>query len=87
MAVSTLINKQVARIVLTHPAVGEAPGHLPAAAGRSIASAPYDALFDMLDRARQLLERNVISRAHRAMRGRTLNDGFIIDEGRTHARQ
>src|SRR5271165_1850035 len=86
MAVSALINKQVARIILTRPAVeaGERLGFLPGTLQEKIdpyLRPLYDALFDMLEgeRVEKLLERNVIEVAPIAfMRGRTLNDSFII---------
>jgi phosphate starvation-inducible PhoH-like protein len=86
MAISALINKQVARIVLTRPAVeaGERLGFLPGTLQEKVdpyLRPLYDALYDMLDseRVEKLLERNVIEVAPIAfMRGRTLNDSFII---------
>ena len=90
MAVSALINKQVSRIILTRPAVeaGERLGFLPGTLQEKVdpyLRPLYDALFDMLDseRVEKLLEKNVIEVAPIAfMRGRTLNDSFIIlDEG------
>src|ERR1700674_2098232 len=86
MAVSALMNKQVARIVLTRPAVeaGERLGFLPGTLQEKVdpyLRPLYDALHDMLDseRVEKLLERNVIEVAPIAfMRGRTLNDSFII---------
>src|ERR1035438_3404849 len=86
MAISALINKQVARIILTRPAVeaGERLGFLPGTLQEKVAPylrPLYDALYDMLDseRVEKLLERNVIEVAPIAfMRGRTLNDSFII---------
>uniref|UniRef100_Q01P10 PhoH-like protein n=1 Tax=Solibacter usitatus (strain Ellin6076) TaxID=234267 RepID=Q01P10_SOLUE len=86
MAISALINKQVSRIVLTRPAVeaGERLGFLPGTLQEKIdpyLRPLYDALYDMLDseRVEKLLERNVIEVAPIAfMRGRTLNDSFII---------
>ena len=86
MAVSALLKREVARIVLTRPAVeaGERLGFLP---GDLMAKVdPYlrplfDALYDMLDPegAQRLLERATIEVAPLAfMRGRTLNDSFII---------
>src|SRR5947208_4094341 len=86
MAVSALINKQISRIVLTRPAVeaGERLGFLPGSLQEKIdpyLRPLYDALYDMLDseRVEKLLERNVIEVAPIAfMRGRTLNDSFII---------
>jgi phosphate starvation-inducible PhoH-like protein len=86
MGVSALINKQVARIILTRPAVeaGERLGFLPGTIQEKVdpyLRPLYDALYDMLEseRVEKLLERNVIEVAPIAfMRGRTLNDSFII---------
>src|SRR5262249_51258952 len=86
MGVSALLNKSVSRIVLTRPAVeaGERLGFLPGTLQEKVdpyLRPLYDALFDMLDaeRVEKLLERNVIEVAPIAfMRGRTLNDAFII---------
>jgi phosphate starvation-inducible PhoH-like protein len=86
MGVSALMNKQVARIILTRPAVeaGERLGFLPGTLQEKVdpyLRPLYDALYDMLDseRVEKLLERNVIEIAPIAfMRGRTLNDSFII---------
>ncbi len=86
MGISALMNKQVARIILTRPAVeaGERLGFLPGTLQEKVdpyLRPLYDALFDMLDseRVEKLLERNVIEVAPIAfMRGRTLNDSFII---------
>jgi phosphate starvation-inducible PhoH-like protein len=86
MAISALMNKQVARIILTRPAVeaGERLGFLPGTLQEKVdpyLRPLYDALFDMLEgeRVEKLLERNVIEVAPIAfMRGRTLNDSFII---------
>src|SRR5215468_9961954 len=86
MAVSALLNKQVSRIILTRPAVeaGERLGFLPGTLQEKVdpyLRPLYDALFDMLDQERveKLLERNIIEIAPIAfMRGRTLNDSFII---------
>jgi phosphate starvation-inducible PhoH-like protein len=86
MAVSALVNKQVSRIILTRPAVeaGERLGFLPGTLQEKIdpyLRPLYDALFDMLDseRVEKFLERNTIEVAPIAfMRGRTLNDSFII---------
>jgi phosphate starvation-inducible protein PhoH and related proteins len=86
MAVAALSRREVNRIVLTRPAVeaGERLGFLP---GDVMAKVdPYlrplfDALYDMLEpeRVNQYLERGVIEVAPLAfMRGRTLNDSFII---------
>jgi len=86
MAISALMSKQVARIILTRPAVeaGERLGFLPGTLQEKVdpyLRPLYDALYDMLDseRVEKLLERNVIEVAPIAfMRGRTLNDSFII---------
>ena len=86
MAVSAYLSKRVSRIVLTRPAVeaGEHLGFLPGTLQEKVdpyLRPLYDALFDMIDaeRVEKLLERNVIEIAPLAfMRGRTLNDCFII---------
>jgi len=86
MGISALMNKQVSRIILTRPAVeaGERLGFLPGTLQEKVdpyLRPLYDALYDMLDtdRVEKLLERNVIEVAPIAfMRGRTLNDSFII---------
>ncbi len=85
-AVSELLQKRVSRIVLTRPAVeaGEKLGFLPGDLYEKIN--PYlrplhDALFDMLEaeRVEQMIEQGMIEIAPLAyMRGRTLNDAFII---------
>src|SRR5215217_7530560 len=86
LAVAALHERQVARIILTRPAVeaGERLGFLP---GDLLAKVdPYlrplfDALYDMMDpdKANNLMERGTIEVAPLAfMRGRTLNDSFII---------
>ena len=81
MAVAALNRKEVGRILLTRPVVeaGENLGFLP---GSLTDIRPlYDALFDMMDpvRANKLLAEGVIEIAPLAfMRGRTLNDSFII---------
>lgn len=86
MAVAALKRKEVGRIILTRPIVeagenlGFLPGTLEEKADPYIRPL-YDALFDMTDmeRAQQLLESGVIEIAPLAfMRGRTLNDSFII---------
>src|SRR6201999_648301 len=86
MAVSALKEEKVRRIILTRPAVeaGEARGFLPGDLYEKIT--PYlrplhDALQDMLpaDEIQKNMERNVIEIAPLAyMRGRTLNNAFII---------
>src|SRR5579859_1086757 len=86
MAVSALNAKKVNRIILARPAVeaGERLGFLPGTLQEKVdpyLRPLYDALYDMLenDRVEKLLERNVIEVAPIAfMRGRTLNDSFII---------
>src|SRR2546423_6233153 len=86
MAVSALMAKRVSRIVLTRPAVeaGERLGFLPGTLQEKIdpyLRPLYDALYDMMDveKIGKLLERNTIEIAPLAfMRGRTLNDSFII---------
>ena len=86
MAVSALLAKRVSRIVLTRPAVeaGERLGFLPGTLQEKIdpyLRPLYDALYDMIeaDKIEKLLERNTIEVAPLAfMRGRTLNDSFII---------
>jgi phosphate starvation-inducible PhoH-like protein len=86
MGVSALMNKQVSRIILTRPAVeaGERLGFLPGTLQEKVdpyLRPLYDALYDMLEneRVEKLLEKNVIEVAPIAfMRGRTLNDSFII---------
>ena len=86
MAVSALLAKQVSRIILTRPAVeaGERLGFLPGTLQEKVdpyLRPLYDALYDMLegDKVEKLLERGVIEVAPLAfMRGRTLNDSFII---------
>jgi phosphate starvation-inducible PhoH-like protein len=86
MGISALMSKQVARIILTRPAVeaGERLGFLPGTLQEKVdpyLRPLYDALYDMLDgeRVEKLLERNAIEVAPIAfMRGRTLNDSFII---------
>src|SRR6266496_337118 len=86
MAISALINKQVNRIILARPAVeaGERLGFLPGTLQEKVdpyLRPLYDALFDMLDpeRVERYLEKNVIEIAPIAfMRGRTLNDSFVI---------
>jgi len=86
MAVSALSRKEVSRIILARPAVeaGEKLGYLPGdmyAKVNPYLRPLYDALFDMMDmeRANRLIERGEIEIAPLAfMRGRTLNDSFVI---------
>ena len=94
MALSAYYRKEVSRIVLTRPAIeaGEKLGYLPGTMYEKVnpyLRPLYDALYDMvdMDRAARLLERGVIEIAPLAfMRGRTLNDAFIIlDEAQNTA--
>ena len=86
MAVSALMKKEVSRIILARPAVeaGEKLGFLPGDIYEKVnpyLRPLYDALFDMMDmeRANRLIERGDIEIAPLAfMRGRTLNDSFVI---------
>ena len=86
MAVSYLMDRRVNRIVLTRPAVeaGEKLGFLPGDLVEKVnpyLRPVYDALYDMMefDKAQALIEKGVIEVAPLAfMRGRTLNDSFII---------
>src|SRR5215467_601306 len=86
MAVSALNNKKVSRIILARPAVeaGERLGFLPGTLQEKVdpyLRPLYDALYDLMDgeRVDRYLEKNVIEIAPIAfMRGRTLNDSFII---------
>ena len=86
MAVAALVNKQVNRIILARPAVeaGERLGFLPGTLQEKVdpyLRPLYDALYDLLDQEKvdRYLERNIIEIAPIAfMRGRTLNDSFII---------
>jgi len=85
-AVSFLLAKRVSRIILARPAVeaGEKLGFLPGDLQEKVnpyLRPLYDALYDMLemDRVERLLERGTIEVAPIAfMRGRTLNDAFVI---------
>jgi phosphate starvation-inducible PhoH-like protein len=86
MAVGAFFSKQVGRIILTRPAVeaGESLGFLPGTVSEKVD--PYfrplfDALYDMMDgeKLATLIEKGEIEVAPLAfMRGRTLNDSFII---------
>jgi len=86
MAIAALVSKRVNRIILARPAVeaGERLGFLPGTLQEKIdpyLRPLYDALYDMLDpdRVDRYLEKNVIEIAPIAfMRGRTLNDSFVI---------
>ncbi len=85
-AVNYLLAKKVSRIVLARPAVeaGEKLGFLPGDLQEKVnpyLRPLYDALYDMLEveKAERMLERGVIEVAPIAfMRGRTLNDAFVI---------
>ena len=85
-AVAFLVNKKVSRIILARPAVeaGEKLGFLPGDLQEKVnpyLRPLYDALYDMLDveRAERLIERGTVEVAPIAfMRGRTLNDAFVI---------
>jgi phosphate starvation-inducible PhoH-like protein len=86
MAIAALQQKECSRIILTRPAIeaGEKLGFLPGDMYEKVnpyLRPLYDALYDMLDidRARKLIERGLIEIAPIAfMRGRTLNDSFVI---------
>ena len=86
MAVAALTRREVSRIILARPAVeaGEKLGFLPGDMYAKInpyLRPLYDALYDMMDveRANRLIERGEIEIAPLAfMRGRTLNDSFVI---------
>jgi len=85
-AVNALEQQEVRRILLTRPAVeaGEKLGFLPGDLAQKVdpyLRPLYDALFEMLgfEKVEKLIERNIIEIAPLAyMRGRTLNDAFII---------
>src|SRR5436309_4904227 len=86
MAVAALVERRVKRIVLCRPAVeaGEKLGFLPGDLAEKVSPylrPLYDALHDLIDmdRAQDLLERGTVEVAPLAfMRGRTLNDSFVI---------
>ncbi|GAB6066462.1 PhoH family protein [Aquifex pyrophilus] len=86
MALQHLKEGKVNKIILTRPAVeaGEKLGFLPGTIAEKVhpyLTPLYDALYDMVDydKANYMLERNIIEIAPLAfMRGRTLNDAFII---------
>ncbi|MCS6873432.1 MAG: PhoH family protein [Pyrinomonadaceae bacterium] len=86
MAVKSLFQKKVSRIILTRPAVeaGEKLGFLPGDLQEKVdpyLRPLYDALFDLVDsdKITRMLEKQIIEIAPLAfMRGRTLNDAFII---------
>lgn len=94
MALSSFYKKEVSRIILTRPAIeaGEKLGYLPGTMYEKVnpyLKPLYDALYDMVDmeRAARLIEKGVIEIAPLAfMRGRTLNDAFVIlDEAQNTA--
>jgi phosphate starvation-inducible PhoH-like protein len=86
MAVAALNRHEVSRVILTRPAVeaGEKLGFLPGSMAEKVnpyLRPLYDALHDMMDfeKAARLMERGAIEVAPLAfMRGRTLNDSFVI---------
>lgn len=86
MAVASLMRKEVSRILLVRPAVeaGEKLGFLPGDIAEKVnpyLRPLYDALYDMLDftRGQELIEQGIVEVAPLAfMRGRTLNDAFVI---------
>ncbi len=95
-AVAALQNDEVQRIVLVRPAVeaGERLGFLPGDMAKKVdpyLRPLYDALYEMMgfERVATLMERNVIEVAPLAfMRGRTLNDAFVIlDEAQNTTRE
>jgi len=96
MAIAALNRHEVSRVVLTRPAVeaGERLGFLPGTMAEKVnpyLRPLYDALHDMMDfeKAARLVDRGVIEVAPLAfMRGRTLNDSFVIlDEAQNTTRE
>jgi phosphate starvation-inducible PhoH-like protein len=96
MAIASLNRREVARVVLTRPAVeaGEKLGFLPGDLAEKVnpyLRPLYDALNDMMhfDRVGRLMEKGIIEVAPLAfMRGRTLNDSFVIlDEAQNTTRE
>ena len=96
MAIAELMRGNCARMILTRPAVeaGEKLGFLPGDLAEKVnpyLRPLYDALHDMVDfdRARKMVERGTIEVAPLAfMRGRTLNDSFVIlDEAQNTTRE
>jgi phosphate starvation-inducible PhoH-like protein len=96
MAVRRLQDKQVRRIILSRPAVeaGENLGFLPGTLEEKVSPYMrplYDGLYDMLDgpKVQRMMEQGVIEVAPLAyMRGRTLNDAFVIlDEAQNTTRE
>ena len=95
-AVSYLLSKRISRIILARPAVeaGEKLGFLPGDLQEKVnpyLRPLYDALYDMMEveRAERLIERGTVEVAPIAfMRGRTLNDAFVIlDEAQNTTRE
>ena len=86
MAVQALENEEVSRLILTRPAVeaGEKLGFLPGDLAQKVdpyLRPVYDALYEMLgfDKVEKLITRHIIEVAPLAyMRGRTLNDAFVV---------
>jgi len=86
MGISFLLKKEVSRIVLVRPAVeaGEKLGFLPGDLAEKVnpyLRPLYDALFDMMafEKAQELIDKGIVEVAPLAfMRGRTLNDAFVI---------
>ncbi len=86
MAIKSYLRKEVGRIILARPAIeaGEKLGYLPGNLYEKVnpyLRPLYDALFDMMDveKANGLIDKGIIEIAPLAyMRGRTLNDSFII---------
>lgn len=86
MAIRSLKDREIGRVILTRPAVeaGEKLGYLPGTFYEKVdpyLRPLYDALYDMMevDQFRQLMNQGVIEVAPLAyMRGRTLNDSFVI---------
>ncbi|MBI4682941.1 MAG: PhoH family protein [Nitrospirae bacterium] len=86
MAISSLLQKEVSRIILARPAVeaGERLGFLPGDLYEKVnpyLRPLYDALYDMMEaeKAHRLIDQGIIEIAPLAfMRGRTLNDSFVI---------
>ncbi|TYP00027.1 phosphate starvation-inducible PhoH-like protein [Geothermobacter ehrlichii] len=86
MAVASLTRKEVSRIILVRPAVeaGEKLGFLPGDIAEKVnpyLRPLYDALYDMVDlsRGQEMIEQGTVEVAPLAfMRGRTLNDAFVI---------
>lgn len=96
LAINALDNEQIQRIILARPAVeaGESLGYLPGDLSQKVdpyLRPLYDALYEMLgfEKVSKLLSKNIIEIAPLAyMRGRTLNDAFIIlDEGQNTTRE